>query len=161
MNRFWSKVDIRSKKECWPWTGFSFGGYGRFWFKQRSVQSPRIAWMLTYGRIGHGLFVCHRCDNRLCVNPLHLFLGTNAENMADMKAKGRAVSPIKNNPTLAARGIRAGQAKLNDRQIVRIRKMAARGVVSQRRIGVLFGVDHKTIGAIVHRRTWAHVKECR
>ena len=99
--RFWSKVDkngtapahVPELGPCWIWTARRDYGYGRFWLDGHLLRVHRVAWELHHGFIPIGLCVLHRCDNRQCVNVEHLFLGTPADNAADMMSKGRHVAP--------------------------------------------------------------------
>jgi hypothetical protein len=83
--RFWVKVDKRGPDECWQWIGIrNEDGYGRPY-----LRAHRVSWQIANGRDPGSLFVCHSCDNPSCVNPNHLWLGTNTVNLRDMVAKGR------------------------------------------------------------------------
>lgn len=88
--KFWSKVN-KIPYGCWEWMAGGGGGYGIVRYGGRKVGAHRVAWMITFGDISEGMFVCHRCDNPKCVRPGHLFIGTPVDNVRDMIAKGRRV----------------------------------------------------------------------
>lgn len=135
---------------CWEWKAFkSPYGYGKIWIAGRPQLAHRVAYQLYVGEIPEGLCVCHSCDNRKCVNPSHLFLGTNADNVRDREKKSRGVMPMRS-------GEKNSQAKLSEEQIVEIRTMRSEGI---RGIDLAkeFGVTQATISSIVHRRNWAKV----
>ena len=84
-DRFWSKVDIRENNECWEWKAYTINttGYGKFWNGYSYIKAHRHSWELVYGPIPEGKLVLHTCDNRICVNPNHLYLGTHSDNNLD------------------------------------------------------------------------------
>lgn len=92
MERFFNK--IHKTDYCWNWTASLRSGYGAFKFNGKMQVAHRMSWMLHFGDIPNDLCVCHKCDNRKCVNPNHLFLGTHSDNMKDCYEKGRMILPI-------------------------------------------------------------------
>lgn len=139
-DRLWGRVQVGDPDVCWLWTGaVAKNGYGQY--------SRRYAHRLIYeaarGPIPTGLFVCHSCDTPLCVNPRHLWLGTNGDNMRDALLKGRT-----------ARGERNPQARLTPSAVQAIRQAISDGATHQG-VADLFGVSRRTVGHIVSGDTWA------
>lgn len=127
----------------WPYAHTMFG-YGCVQFQGRQDMVHRISYLLTYGEIPNGQFVCHKCDNPPCFNPLHLFLGTHQENIQDASIKGRMHT-----------GIRNGAAKLGEEDVALIRKVCrANPYINKVRIAEFFGVCRATIGNIISGRNW-------
>ncbi len=158
--RFWSYV--LKTPECWVWRGPIGGtGYGAVRWDKRQVKAHRAAWILTYGAIPAGLWVLHHCDNRPCVRPDHLWLGTHQQNMADRNAKGRTArgerSGSRLHPERVARGEHSHNAKLSEPAVIEIRRLIADGLASRGSLAARYGVCLSTISAVVHRRIWAHV----
>ena len=155
--RFWSKVTKTST--CWLWTAhiFPVSGYGQFSVKRQCIGAHRFAWIDTYGPIPKGMCVLHKCDVRHCVNPSHLFLGTNADNSADMVKKGRSTKgrAIPHpNLTNVRRGETHGMAKLTMKEVRDIRSLYLAGTYLQREIGAMYGVKQGTISQIVNKQKW-------
>ena len=152
LERFWNKVDIGTPSDCWEWAAAknSFG-HGRFRIGDTVYQAHRLAWQFAYGAIPEGLFVCHHCDNPSCVNPYHLFLGTQKDNMQDAARKGRTAHN-------SVKGERHGSHKLTKDEVLEIRKLLAEGERLQRDIGDKFGVNRRTVSNIKHGNTWGWLK---
>ncbi len=140
--RFWSKVNVAGLDECWEWTAGKTGGYGRFCINYKMYRAHRVSWYLTHGKIPASLCVLHSCDNRACVNPAHLFLGTRKDNMQDAAKKGRI-----------ARGPRNGNSKLSANEVRKINELLAEGW-DQQEIADEFEVHQVTISKIKRGKIW-------
>ena len=141
IERFWSKVEVRSEDECWEWRGSkdnqgygSVGKIGNKWEK-----THRIAYRLSKGDIPNGMCVCHSCDNRSCCNPSHLWLGSHKENMRDMAIKKRAWG-----------------TKLDESMVKDIRKKYSEGQTLVQ-LSSNYGLSFQHVGRIVNRKCWKQV----
>lgn len=146
---FDARVD-RDAEGCWIWQGSIMGtGYGQVRFQRRTLYAHRVSFELHHGPIGPGQVVCHRCDTPACVNPAHLFVGTQADNVHDMLAKGRH----RHTPCL---GTDHGMARLTEDQVLEIRRRAATGE-NQKDIAADFGTTATNVSMIHRRSTWRHL----
>jgi hypothetical protein len=144
----------RQSSGCWKWLRHILHtGYGQLYFRGRMTLAHRAAWVLYRGSIPESLCVCHSCDNPACVNPDHLWLGTQEDNMRDAARKGHLGH---HSPKPGLQGDHNPHAKLNSRQVSVIRKAAALGV-ARRFLAGCFGVSHHTISNIVRRLRWRSV----
>jgi hypothetical protein len=152
--RFWERVNKDGPEhltlgKCWVWTGYRIEeGYGQLTVNNRPCPAHRYSYELHFGKPPDSLCVCHHCDNPPCVNPAHLFLGTNQDNVDDKVAKGRCLV-----------GERHGRAKLSDDQV---REMRRRYRPRSKTDGALamakeFGVSEPTVRQIIARRIWTHI----
>jgi len=142
---FWKKVSCADG--CWNWLGGrTYNGYGLTGFKcEHGQRAHRISYVIHFGDIPEGMLVLHHCDNRLCVRPDHLFLGTAKDNTRDMIKKGRMLIGSE----------RAG-SKLTEEDIVRIRESYKFGA-KQKDLQIMYGMTSASISRIVTRTTWRHV----
>lgn len=130
------KVD---KNGCWLWMrAMMRNGYGLKWHREKFDGAHRVSWLIHHGEIPSGISVLHRCDVKKCVNPEHLFLGTQKENLLDMAIKGRTTS------------------RFTETEVRAMKKMRLSGK-TLRAIGSVFGVRKQTIHEIVSGHTWGHI----
>lgn len=148
-DRFWQKVQ-KSEKGCWPWIACkNSDGYGQFGFRGRVDGAHRVSWILSHGELPKGAHVLHKCDNPVCVNPDHLFIGTHQDNMEDRTRKGRS----------RGRGLPgelSGHNKLTNNIVLKIRKLHEQGT-SQKQISNQFAIHKATVNDVVLRKTWRHI----
>ena len=149
--RFWRWVD--KSGDCWLWVGTrARNGYGTIQIGGASGRrrlTHRVAWELTNGPIPAGVHILHRCDTPACVNPDHLWLGTQSDNLRDMAAKGR--QGLQKHPA------HTHTAKLTPEDVQAIRRRYAAGGIQQKTLAQEYGVDGRSISAVVHRITWKHL----
>jgi len=146
LNRFLSKINQQTSTGCWEWiAGKHKFGYGMFWVNGKTIPAHRVAYKLFIGDIPESLSVLHKCDNPTCVNPEHLFLGTQMDNMKDMNSKGRRKSIC---------GEQLPQTKINSDIVLDIRKKAQ----SQRNYATQYNISQSTVGEIQRNLIWKHVE---
>ena len=141
--RFDSKV--QRTEGCWLWIAALHGkGYGHMRVAGKVEKAHRVSYEIFNGPIPYGMMVLHTCDNPRCVNPDHLFLGTNKDNMADMAAKGRGNAP---------RGEEQHLARLTEAAVQSIRASRKPGIALARD----FGISPQTVCDVRKRKTWKHI----
>lgn len=153
--RFWEKVAFlgAGPDDCWEWRGAKVPhGYGKIGVDGKMLIASRVSWELANWPIPDELWVLHHCDNPACVNPRHLFLGAQTDNMRDMDMKGRR------SPNACGRGERNGHAKLTEPDVHKIRHLLKAGH-TQRKIASIFGVAHTSIGYISTGKCWGWLTE--
>ncbi len=167
LDRFMIKYTPEPNSGCWLWTaGWSRGiGYGQIIRKKngkwQSAWAHRISWELFRGDIPNDLFVLHKCDVRLCVNPDHLFLGTQSDNVADMVKKGRQARGDSHGsytmPNKWARGESQGSSKLTE-ELVRLARHRHHNGETFQSIADDMEVARSTISRAVYGKQWSHVR---
>lgn len=155
IDRFWGYVDKENSKifyngtRCWEWKGTCPAGYGQFRVGKEKLKTHRLSYEMKFGDIPKGFLVCHHCDNSVCMNPDHLFLGTPQDNMIDMVSKGRHRDQ---------KGEKNWNCKLSEEQVFEIRKMYSpfgKNGKNARELAKEFGVSNQHISEIVNYKSRA------
>ena len=147
--RFWEKVEKRPNG-CWIWTSYvNKDGYGMLSYSGKTERSHRFVWMMEYGEIPAGMCICHKCDNPACVNPDHLFLGTQRQNIVDMCSKERQRG--------SGKGERHHMSKLTREQVLEIRELYESGQYTIRKLADVYPVGRSMVWYIVSGKNWIHV----
>lgn len=142
--RFMAKV--RRTDSCWIWSAAKYwSGYGAFRYFNRIIPAHRASYQIHTGKIPDGFVVMHRCDNKSCVNPAHLKIGTQMENIRDKMTKGRQL-----------RGEKHGRALLEEKDVRQIHSLRRKNMTMEK-IGSIFGIGSSHVSQILSRRMWGHV----
>lgn len=145
MERFYSKTLRNPANGCLEWQAGTYpSGYGCFWYQGKTRRANRVAWMIEKGDPGT-LFVCHTCDNPLCVDIEHLFLGTPFENNQDKTSKDRVMI-----------GVKVKSAKLTDQQVLEIRQRSANGESTTQMLDD-YPVDRSNLNRVISGENWQRV----
>ena len=150
-DRFWDKVEILSKNECWLWKASrSNKRYGNIKVNGKMIKSHRLSYEFCHGNIPDGLCVLHKCDNGLCVNPDHLFLGTQHDNVNDCIKKGRVANH---------KGINNGKSKLipNDIKDIRLNCIKGHRSFGMSSFARKYNVTPQAVWGIVNNKNWTHL----
>lgn len=158
---FWEKV--QKTDTCWIWTASKrYKGYGAFCWKDGTTylngRAHRFAYQLLVGPIPDGMFVLHKCDVPACVNPEHLFLGTNQDNVDDMMRKGRHVSGGTYGPGNYKRGTEHWRSKLTPDDVREMRRLYSSGGATLSQLARKYGVNSSCISKVVNKDRWSHVE---
>lgn len=154
--RFWSKVDKRGPDDCWEWQGGLTNpqrgeGYGRFrYLNGQTMHATHVALLLSDIEIPEGMKVLHHCDNPHCVNPKHLYIGTQQDNIDDMRSRGR--------DNFASPGVSNPASKVTPDLVREIRAKYATGRYSQEKLGKMYGLHQAHVSRIIRRTSWQHIE---
>ena len=150
--RFWEKVNVQGDNDCWEWEAYIHpSGYGNISWCGRMWGAHKISWILHFGDVPDGLYVSHICDNRICVNPNHLFLGTHQDNMKDRDVKRRGKIP--NNV-----GSNHGMSKLKEEDVLKIKNFLETTICDRNELAKDFNVSVTTIYDIERGQSWKHLQ---
>lgn len=157
--RFWRRVAVAGPDDCWPWIpDRGKGNYGGFWLNGTNRKAHRVSWEFTHGELPVGVDVLHKCDNPPCCNPAHLFIGTDADNVADKCSKNRQAKGDRNgsytHPEKRPRGERHGRVNVDHSQAQAIRERWETGEASKSQIARENGISRPQVLKIIERRHW-------
>ena len=148
VDKFWERV-VKNDGGCWVWTGTTArSGYGMVKRDRRAFGAHRASWQLTYGPVPSGLFVLHHCDNRICVRPEHLYVGTLADNARDREERGRGIRQS---------GDTHPASKLTAEFVASARRRWAARQATQKALAAEAGVHFHTMQRALRGETWRHV----
>lgn len=147
VERFWKFVNAGALSDCWEWTGALRNGYGVIRIDGKVVYAHRFSYELHYGPLPEGECALHKCDNRKCCNPYHLFGGTKGDNNRDTYAKGRGKGGSKKGRL---------RATLTPEDVRQIRQLAADGT-KYPALSEQYGISIPAISLIITRKRWGHV----
>lgn len=148
------RLDVKARQKqngCIEWTGAVLdNGYGQVRYQGAKLYVHRAAWIAANGPIPEGQQVCHHCDNKICINPEHLFIGTQYDNMQDMIQKGRKVA-------IGRPGSKNHKAKLSESDVARIRNLYENAGLTRKELCALYGISKTAMQRILTRAGWEHV----
>lgn len=149
IDRFWNKVNLEPISECWNWVGgINARGYGNFWINGKIVSAHRVAWEIyNLCEVPKGMWVLHKCDNKKCCNPCHLYIGTASDNMMDSIYRDKFPKDFnqgENNPS----------AKLSKEDVIEIRRLYETGKYSQMELSRMYGLNPTYAHSIIRRKKW-------
>jgi hypothetical protein len=152
VRRFWKYTLKRDELECWNWNASTRAGYGCLKHQGKMVACHRLSYLIHHGPITDGLFVCHKCDNRLCVNPSHLELLLHRQNVIDGIYRGREKRGVTH-----VRGSECYNACLNEDLVKQIRQLRSSSNMGPSSIAKILNVSKDAIKQVIAGRTWKHV----
>lgn len=147
IHRFMAKVSVTAHG-CHEYTGATLHGYGVFWLNGKNVKAHRVSYVIAHGSIPDGMQVNHHCDNRVCVNPEHIYAGTTQENINDRESRGRG---------RRVSGESHHKTTLRESDVLKIRAMYSGGKITYKALAEMFSVSCNAIGQIIRQERWANM----
>ena len=146
IKRFWEKVYVKDENDCWLWIGGQSKGYGTFWVTSRNYGAHVISFRIANPNINIVGEILHTCDNKICVNPKHLTIGSHSQNMKDAALRGQI-----------DKGEDCHNARFSEENILEIRRMFTTGYYSINELAERWHTTRRAIQLIVYRQKWKHI----